>query len=304
MNARTNIAATAALAMVSLLSTQRGMAGEKFDFRPVSGFPTVPKQITLGRCSGVAVNSRGEVYLFHRGKQPIICFDSTGKYIRSWGDKLIGTAHGMRIDRDDNVWVTDIGHHLVMKFSPRGKLLLVLGKTDMPGLATDQFNKPTDVAFGPQGEVFVSDGYGNSRVMKFNATGKFLKTWGKPGKGRGEFNLPHSIVVDLKGRVLVGDRENDRVQVFDAEGKLLDIWPGFAPYGLALDPIGNLFVADGRANRVLYVNSAGKVAGSWGGKGQAPGEFDLPHMLASDRNGNLYVVEITGKRLQKLVRSR
>lgn len=304
MNARTNIAAMAALAVVSLFSTQQGMAGEKFDFKPVPSFPTVPKQITLGRCSGVAVNSRGDVYLFHRGKQPIICFDSTGKYIRSWGDKLIGTAHGLRIDRDDNVWVTDIGHHLVLKFSPRGKLLLALGKSDKPGLRTDQFNKPTDVAFGPRGEIFVSDGYGNSRVMKFNAAGKFLKTWGKPGKGRAEFNLPHSIVVDPQGRVLVGDRENDRVQVFNAEGKLLDIWPGFAPYGLALDPNGNLFVADGRANRVLRIDSAGKVAGSWGGKGQAPGEFDLPHMLASDRDGNLYVVEITGKRLQKLVRSR
>ncbi|MBT4863705.1 MAG: hypothetical protein HON53_01110, partial [Planctomycetaceae bacterium] len=241
---------------------------------------------------------------FHRGKRPILVFDREGKFIRSWGDDLIGKAHGLRIDADDNVWVTDIGHHMVFKFNSTGKLLLALGQTDKPGLGENQFDKPTDVAFGPKGEIYVTDGYGNSRVMKFAANGKFLASWGKPGKGRGEFDLPHSICIDKQGRVLVGDRENDRVQVFTADGKLLAVWPGFAPYGMELDKDGRLFVADGRASQVLQIDSTGKVQNSWGEKGAKPGQFNLPHMLAVDSAGNLYVAEVGNLRLQKLKRKR
>ena len=276
--------------------------GEKIDFEPVADFPHVPDTFVLGACSGVGVDSQGQVYLFHRGKQPIISFDADGKYVRSWGDDSIGRAHGLRIDRDDNVWVTDIGYHLVLKFDREGKLLSTLGRKGEPGLGSDQFDQPTDVAFGPSGELYVSDGYGNSRVVKFSSDGKYLKSWGRPGKGPGEFNLPHTILVDAQGRVLVGDRENDRVQVFDGNGRLLHIWPGFAPFGLVADSDGVLFVADGRANKILRLNTAGSVVGSWGQKGNKPGEYDLPHMLAADRRGNLYVVEIIGERLQKLKR--
>jgi DNA-binding beta-propeller fold protein YncE len=191
-----------------------------------------------------------------------------------------------------------------MKFSPGGKLLLALGMVDKPGMGTDQFNKPTDVAFGPDGEVYVSDGYGNSRVMKFTAAGKFVKTWGAPGDGPGEFNLPHSIIVDARNRILVGDRENDRVQVFDRDGKLLEIWTDFAPYGLAYGNGGTLFVADGRANKLLRLNTVGKVEQSWGGLGSRPGQFNLPHMLAVDKTGNVYVAEVGGKRLQRFVGKR
>ncbi len=279
-------------------------AGDKLEFQAVTNFLKVPPSVTLGRCSAVDIDSKGNIYLFHRAKPPILCFDSNGNFLRSWGDKLIHTAHGLRIDAAGNVWATDIGHHLVLKFDSKGKLLLALGQTDKPGLGNDQFNKPTDVAFAANGDVFVSDGYGNSRVMKFTATGKFIKTWGTPGKGDGQFDLPHSIVVDSKGRVLVGDRENDRVQIFDTDGKLLTIWPGFAPYGLELDKNGELFVADGRASQILHVNSSGKVAGRWGKKGKGPGEYNLPHMLAADGSGNLLVTEIGNMRLQKLVRKR
>jgi DNA-binding beta-propeller fold protein YncE len=287
--------AVAALAFVG-----RANAGDRVDFKPVPNGLHLPKSVRLGPCSAVDVDSKGRLYLFHRGKQPILCFDRDGKFLRSWGDDLIGKAHGLRVDRDDNVWVTDIGHHMVFKFNPRGKLLLSLGKLDRRGPGTDQFNQPTDVAIGPKGEIYVSDGYGNSRVMKFAASGKFLATWGKRGKGRGEFHLPHSILVDAKGRVIVGDRENNRVQVFDANGRLLEVWPGFAPYGMAFDRQEHLFVADGRASAVLRLNSAGKVVGRWGRKGKGPGEFNLPHMLAADAAGNLYIAEVGGRRLQKL----
>lgn len=289
---------------ISLLSTDTSISGESIDFEPANSFLKLPKDVTLGQCSAVDLDSNGNLYLFHRGKQPILCFDRNGEFIRSWGDDLIGKAHGLRVDRDDNIWVTDIGHHLVFKFSPKGKLLLALGQSDKPGLGNDQFDKPTDVAFGPKGEIYVSDGYGNSRVMKFASNGKFLTQWGKPGTGRGEFDLPHTIVIDKKGRVLVGDRENDRVQVFDSEGKLLDVWNGFAPFGLELDAQGTLFVADGRANKVLQVSPAGRVVGAWGRKGDKPGEFNLPHMLAADTAGNLYIAEVGGTRLQKLKRKR
>jgi len=289
---------------VLLLGNPFAAASDRIEFEPARSFLKLPKDATLGQCSAVDFDSKGRLYLFHRGKHPIMCFDSGGKFIHSWGDDLIGKAHGLRVDRADNIWVTDIGHHVVFKFSPQRKLLLALGQSDKPGLGNDQFDKPTDVAFGSKGEIYVSDGYGNSRVMKFASNGKFLAQWGTPGKGRGEFNLPHTMVVDKQGRVIVGDRENDRIQVFDSKGRLLEVWPGFAPYGLELDATGTLFVADGRANKILRLNSSGKVMGSWGRKGSAPGEFNLPHMLAADKSGNLFIAEVGGMRLQKLQRRR
>jgi DNA-binding beta-propeller fold protein YncE len=277
-------------------------AAEPIDFRPGAAAVTLPDLITLGACSGVAVNSEGNIYLFHRGKQPIICLDADGTFIRSWGDDVIGSAHGLRIDRDDNVWVTDIGNHQVLKFSPVGKLLLSLGKAGTAGDGVDEFNKPTDIAFGPDGEFYVTDGYGNNRVMKFTPNGGFLAQWGEAGDGPGQFNLPHTVVIDRQGRIVMGDRENNRIQVFESSGKLVAVWPGFAPYGLAYDRQGHLFVADGRANKVLQLNDDGKVVNSWGQEGNKPGEFLLPHMLAADAAGNLYVGEIKGERFQKLIR--
>ncbi|HAH44065.1 peptidyl-alpha-hydroxyglycine alpha-amidating lyase family protein [Gimesia sp.] len=285
-----------------ILTAEFTAAADKIEFEPAAIQLQLPEGLTLGPCSAVDFDSQGRMYLFHRGPQPILCFDSSGKFVRSWGDKLIGQAHGLRVDPQDNVWVTDIGNHMVFQFSQEGKLLLALGQAGKAGDSQDRFNKPTDIAFGPQGEIFISDGYGNSRVMKFAANGKYLGQWGTPGTGTGEFNLPHSIVVDKQGRVLVGDRENDRVQIFDLEGNLLETWTGFAPYGMEFDSRGTLFVADGRANKVLQLNASGKVENSWGKKGKGPGEFDLPHMLAVDTAGNLFVTEIGGRRLQKLQR--
>jgi DNA-binding beta-propeller fold protein YncE len=268
-------------------------------FEPVPGFLKLPDDITLGACSAVAVNSREELYVFHRGAQPILCFNADGRFLRSWGDGLIGSAHGLRIASNDDIWVTDIEHHLVFKFNEAGKLLLALGTSDRPGAGREQFNKPTDVAFGPNGEVFVSDGYGNSRVVKFDRHGKFLSTWGTAGDQTGEFDLPHSIVVDAERQVLVGDRENNRIQVFDLNGRHLETWSGFAPYGIAIDSSQRVFIADGRAHQILRLNSKGQIVARQGTQGPGAGQFILPHMLAVDGGGNLYVAEVGGRRVQK-----
>lgn len=297
----TSTKASILAAALVLVVNSAGPAAERVDFLPGAEFGKLPAGWTLGSCAAVAISAKGEVYLFHRGQHPIICFDAEGNYLRSWGDDVIQTAHGLRVDRDDNVWATDIGGHRVYKFDSTGKVLLALG-TGKPGDGTDQFNQPTDVAFGPAGEFFVSDGYGNSRVMKFSPSGGYLGSWGTAGKGPGQFKLPHSILLDSQGRLLVGDRENNRIQLFDLEGKLLGAWRGPAPYGLAQDAAGNRFVADGRANQVLLLDEHGKVQRRWGGKGTAPGKFEMPHMLALDSAGNLYVAEVNGKRLQKFPR--
>lgn len=276
-------------------------ADDAITLEPSGDFPRLPADYPLGACSAVALNSKGEIYLFHRGKHPILCVSPEGKLLRAWGDDLIGSAHGIRVDSQDNVWVTDIGRHRVFKFDPQCKVLLALG-TGKPGTGTDEFNQPTDIAFGTNGEFFVSDGYGNSRVLKFAADGRCLKSWGMRGKNPGEFHLPHSLLIDSRGRLLVGDRENNRIQIFNLDGELLDHWDGFAPYGLAMDQAGEVFVADARASQILRLNAEGKVVQRWGKKGTAPGEFNLPHMLAFDSNGNLYLAEVGNKRVQKFTR--
>jgi DNA-binding beta-propeller fold protein YncE len=277
------------------------MAAELDEFEPTIDFLELPEGLALGPCSAVSVSHKGEIYLLHRGVRPVLCFDAGGKYLRSWGDDLIQKAHGLRVDPDDNVWVTDIGSHRVFKFDPTGKLLLSLG-TGQPGAHDDQFNKPSDVAFGSNGEFYVSDGYVNTRVMKFSSEGKLLKSWGTPGQGPSQFDLPHSIIVDGRGRVLVGDRNNNRIQVFDGQGKHLESWNGIAAFGLAFNPEGVLYVATCEEHDVLRLDASGKVERRWGRKGSAAGEFNLPHMLAFDANGNLYVAEIGGLRLQKLIK--
>jgi DNA-binding beta-propeller fold protein YncE len=290
-----------ALVIAALVTAHAG-AAEKFALVPKPDFFSgLPADYTVGACSAVAITKKGEILIFHREKHPILCFSSEGKYLRAWGDDEMHTPHGLRVDPEGNIWATDIGVHRVFKYDSEGKLLLTLG-TGVAGTGKDQFDRPTDIAFGSKGEVYVSDGYGNSRVLKFSPSGALITTWGTPGKRDGEFNVPHSIVVDRQERVLVGDRENNRIQVFDADGKHLATWKGFAPYGLAFDASGMLFVADGRSHHLLQLDDKGKVAQRWGTEGIKPGQYELPHMLAIDSAGDLYVAEVNGKRVQKLVR--
>jgi DNA-binding beta-propeller fold protein YncE len=291
----------------------------------VAGFLKLKDDMKLGPCSGVDIDSRGNVYVIQRKSPPILCFDSSGRLLTSWGTPLIGRdpnmqgAHGIRVDKDDNVWITDRDRHLVRKFDRAGQLLLTLGTEGKPGTGPNQFNRPADVAFGRSGEVYVADGYGNSRVVKFDRKGQFLTTWGEAGSGPGQFNLPHTIAVGPDGRVYVGDRYNSRIQIFDGEGKLKETWPGFVPCGLAFDRTGNLFVADG-VSKVLQIDGRGKVVKSWGMKAEDlglkpeqrsvpaianPGGFRfVPHLLAVDAQGNLYLADVSNHMLHKLERVR
>jgi DNA-binding beta-propeller fold protein YncE len=267
----------------------------------VADFPRLPDGWSLGAVSGVATDSTGNVLVFHRGEHPILVFDHHGKFLRSFGDGMFASAHGLRVDANDNIWVTDNANHTVIKFSHNGKALMTLGEKKVAGEDAAHFNKPTDVAFAPNGDFYIADGYGNSRVVKFNKEGKFLMAWGKKGAGPGEFSLPHAIQLDAAGHVYVGDRENDRVQVFDAGGKFLRQFGSFAPFGLFITPDQTLFVADGRANRILKMTLDGKVLASWGTAGVEPGDFQMPHGLTATGDGAVYVSEITGKRVQKFI---
>jgi DNA-binding beta-propeller fold protein YncE len=272
------------------------------EYQPVPNWLQLPKGFQFGLAAAVATDKDDNLFIFHRGKQPIAVFDKAGKFLRSWGDGTVKTAHGLRIDHEGNVWTTDLGTHQVIKYDPMGKVLLTLGKKKQPGDTPDQFNMPADVAVSAAGDIYVADGYGNSRVVKFSKDGKYLKEWGKKGKGVGEFDLVHAIFLDGKGRVYVGDRENDRVQVFDTEGKFLEQWRECgAPYGLFLQGGQRMLVADGRGNEVRILDLGGKLLARFGMKGMGPGQFLMPHGICADSQGTIYVTEGDGKRVQKFV---
>ena len=290
------------LGFVGLLSLCPARAGEKIDFEPSITFFQLPEGVTLGPVSGVDADDAGNVYLLQRQAPPVMCFDRNGKFVRSFGDDLVGTGHGLAVDPQGNVWVTDTGHHLVFKFSPEGKLLLALGESDKPGADENHFDKPTHTAFGDNGDIFITDGYGNSRIVHVTADGKFVHAWGKAGAGPSEFKAPHAAIVDGKGRLLVCDRDNERIQIFNQEGQLLATWTGYKPFGIAMDGDGVFFICGN--NQVSQLDADGKVVRSWGKEGVEAGQFKTPHLMAADKNGNLYIAEVSGRRLQMLKRIR
>ncbi len=186
-----------------------------------------------------------------------------------------------------------------MEFSPDGKLLTTLGTDGKSGLGKNEFNMPSDIAIAPNGDIYISDGYANSRVMRFSSDGRFKQSWGTKGDRPGQFNLVHNIAIDKNGRVCIADRENERVQIFDADGKFLDQWKHVGkPFGLYVDDETKVYITDGRSNKVYIVNEKGKVISSFGKTGEAPGEFQMAHSITLDNKGNLYVAEGDGMRIQ------
>lgn len=261
---------------------------------------TMPEGWKFGRVSAVATDSAGKVYVFHRGKKadPLVVFDPKGKYLRSWGRGMFGNPHGLRIDRQNNVWITDNGDHQVMKFTNEGQLLLTLGVKGKAGTDERTFNKPTDIAFARNGDFYVSDGYGNSRVVKFSRDGKYLLAWGRRGTGPGEFNIPHSIAVDSKGTVYVSDRENNRIQIFDANGKFLRQWAHLgATQNIFITPRDEMWIITHRDNveNITYDTLAGRIMRIDLATGKILGAMESPgHWIDVSAAGEIFIGSLTG----------
>jgi DNA-binding beta-propeller fold protein YncE len=282
-------------------------------YRPVEGWGRLPEGWSFVEATSVAVDQADNVWVFNRGAHPVILFDREGTFRRSWGEGLIRRAHGITAGPDGTLWLTDDLHHTVRQFTPEGKLLLTIGDPDTPSTLQGgkPFNRPTHVALCPRtGDIYVSDGYGNSRVHKYDPKGRHLFSWGEPGTDPGCFNLPHNIATDAEGLVYVADRENHRVQIFDEKGRYqAQLNNLHRPCGLFCDRRdgGVLYVGElptsqavnaAVANvgaRVSAVTLKGDLLGRVGGRfaGEKPGEFVAPHGCVVDSRRDLYVAEVS-----------
>jgi DNA-binding beta-propeller fold protein YncE len=301
-----------------------------FRYTLVKEWPGLPQGFHLGAPAGLALDSSGHLFVFHRGPRhwsllmpetlitgpTILELDSrTGQVINQWGAGLFTMPHGLTIDRNNNVWVTDAGLHQVFKFSHEGKLLMQLGTAGVAGKDSLHFNQPTDLAVAADGSIYICDGYGNSRVMKFSAEGKFLFAWGEKGIKPGQFNIPHSIVLDNKGLVYVADRENDRIQVFDTQGKFLRQWKSNADarlFALAFDSSRNQLFASEDITRFIFFPKGSDLFLFNQDTSFLPYKLNEPdeelvcryHDLAVDREGNIYAGDILGNRILKFAKLR
>lgn len=284
-------------------------------YQVVHGWPDLPEGYALGQVVGVDVDSQNRVWVFHRAARPVLCIDAdTGEILSSFGDDLFDNEHGLAVDGDDNVWVTDANTHVVQKYSPEGELLMTLGINGEAGEDEERFNKPTDVEVAADGSIYVTDGYGNNRIVKLNQDGEFVSAWGTKGEGPGEFDTPHGIAVDGDGRVYIADRGNSRLQVFDADGKFLSEWKSDElgrPWGVDITADGNVVVADGGdltntaydRNGALLMSADGTVIERWGSYGSQDGQFYWAHDIAAGPDGAVYVTDVNvGMRVQKFVR--
>jgi peptidylamidoglycolate lyase len=276
-----------------------------------------------GPVPGVAVDRENRIWCVERGAVPVQVYSPAGELVQSWGRGEFKSVHNIRLDGRGNVWITDFEAHVVKKFTPDGKLLLTLGTPGRSGEDETHFNRPTDTAITPGGDVFVSDGYGNRRIVHFNAQGKFVKAWGTYGSGPGQFSLPHMIVVDSRGVLYVADRNSGRVQLFDQKGRFLNQWGNLImPWGLCMMSNDELWVCGSspqwwrrddsypppRNQLFMRFSLDGRVQQVWGvpigvdGKDTKPGECNWVHGMAIDAQGNIYAGDILGKRLQKFIR--
>ena len=286
-------------------------AGE-YTYRAVEGWAKWPEDWNLHDVAAVGVDRNDNVYAFHRGDHPMVVFDRDGNVLRTWGEGTFKRAHGVHMAPDETIYLTDDADHTVRRCTLDGKVLLTIGipGTPAPFMSGEPFRQCTHTALSPKGEIYVSDGYGNARVHKYTDNGKLILSWGQPGAGPGEFNLPHNIACDADGWVYVADRENHRVQVFDGNGRFETEWHGLhRPSGMYMPPgkcpvcyvseIGPYYTHNrGTPNlgpRVTIMSNEGKVVARVGREpaaGLGPGQFISPHGLAVDSRGDLYVGEV------------
>lgn len=298
----------------------------KLSFKLVEGWEQLPAGFVHKDVVGVAVDASDRVYVLARYDPRVLVYEPDGRFVMSFGEGMFtGRTHGLTIGPDGSVYCVDDRDHTVRKFSPDGNLLMTIGTV---GVASDTgytgtiasiqrggppFNRPTHLAVAPNGDLYITDGYGNARVHRFSAEGKLIQSWGEPGIGPGQFHLPHSVKIAPDGRVVVCDRENDRIQFFSPEGEYLSEWSHlqrptdiyFGPDGLAYVSelawhVGQHSFVHGeitefKHGRVAVLDPAtGEVLHRWGGPDiTTPGNFCAPHCLAVDSRGDVYVGEVT-----------
>ncbi|HXA50643.1 MAG TPA: peptidyl-alpha-hydroxyglycine alpha-amidating lyase family protein [Candidatus Acidoferrum sp.] len=287
----------------------------------------LPPNIYLGEGIGVATNSKGHIFVYTRAQATrLFEFDAKGVYLREIGEGLYGLvfAHMVRVDPQDNIWVVDEGSNMVIKFNPQGRVMMVLGRRpepfDGPPPLTPptaepyEFGRPTDVAWDPAGNIFISDGYGNSRVVKYDKNGRFVKAVGSRGSEPGQMNLPHTIAADAKGNIYVGDRSNSRIQVFDSDLNLKTIYDKVgAPWAVCITPGPHQYLYSSNSypdnnnsqlaavtGEIYKMELDGTIVGKFGHAGKKLGEFSTVHEIDCRNENELLISEITAWRVQKL----
>jgi DNA-binding beta-propeller fold protein YncE len=313
---------------ISLVCSAQEKAVPEIPYESVPNLLKLPRDLYLGEAAGVALNSKGHIFVYTRSAQTrLFEFDAKGIFVREIGKDLYGFsfAHVVRIDKDDNIWCVDEGANMVIEFDPQGRVVMLFGRKPEaveggapppPGLtpplpppafatfAHRLFNRPTDVAWDAAGNSFISDGYGNSRVVKFDKDGNWVKEWGKRGTAQGEFHTLHSIATDAKGIVYVGDRENNRIQVFDGEGNFLKEWSNAgAPWAICITPGPKqvLYTSDSVAGHIYKLDLDGNILGEFGKDGKQLGQFGWVHEISCPSENTLFVAELLNWRVQKLI---
>jgi DNA-binding beta-propeller fold protein YncE len=279
---------------------------EQYNYSIMEGWGKLPKGWNYGVISAVACDSQDRVFVLTRGKHPLIILDREGNFLDSWGESVLKLAHGLFIDGADNVFCTDRVTHCIYQFNPLGEVEKTLGTPGLPGKEGEPFNIPTDVAVAPNGELYVSDGYGNRRVHKFSVEGNLLFSWGTQGTDSGQFSLPHSVRVDRLNLVWVCDRDNNRIQIFDSSGVFQkEITDMRHPDTLFFDPTSDVVYVAELDYQVSIYTLDGKMITCWGGgkPSDKPGEFlGWPHGIWLDSHRDLYVSEVNAEdRLQKFL---
>jgi hypothetical protein len=279
-----------------------------------------------GAMSSVAIGPDGNIWTLNRGKIPVQVFTRDGALVKYWGqDGLFSNPHTIRFDKAGGLWIVDTGTQTVRKFTLDGKVLMTIGTPNQAGADQTHMNQPNDVAFASNGDIYVSDGYGNDRIVVFNKHGRYIRSWGKLGQGRGEFSQPHSIVLDSKNRVYVADRNNVRIQVFNSYGRYLTEWQNIiTPWALAITADDEIYVCgsspmlwtDVPANQAalatppkdqlfMKLDTKGRLLGLWllpkgDSDKEKPGEVNWIHSIAIGWD-EVYLAEVQGKRVQKFV---